>query len=124
VALKKMPGVASVETSLNEGKAVIRLQPGNTLRYAAIIRKIQDQGFTPKEARVAVAGELRAVEKLQLRVTGTREVLELHPPPQAEAELRKLSGATVIVEGIIPAPRAKEPPSRLEVRSWTVAPPR
>jgi len=72
--MKKVPGVESVEASLNEGKALVRLRSGNTVRLEELVQRVRDNAFTPKEARVLVHAELLpAGDKLQLR--GCQEII-------------------------------------------------
>jgi len=114
--MKKMPGVENVEALLNEGKAVIRLKPGNTVRFDDVIKVVLDKAFTPKEARVSVQGELvSSGNQLQLRVTGTNEVYEL--TGRRAAEHSKNVGKIVLVEGVIPAPKDNRYLKLIELRS-------
>lgn len=117
--MKKVAGVENVETRLNDGKAIIRLKPGNTIRFDELIRMVRDKAFTPREARVSVLGEL-VLGSTQLRVSGTNDVYELSGP--AVADLRKLIGKTVLIEGIIPAPKDKAYVKVIELKSFKPAP--
>src|SRR5688572_7684798 len=45
VEMKKMRGVESVEPRLNEGKAIIKLKPGNTVRSDDVIRVVREKAF-------------------------------------------------------------------------------
>jgi hypothetical protein len=116
--MKKMAGVENVEAKLNEGKAVITLKPGNTVRFDDLIKVVRDKAFTPKEARVSVRGEL-VPGKPQLRVSGTNDVYDLSGP--AAAEFRKSTAKVVLVEGIIPAPKDKAYLKAIEVKSFKPA---
>jgi copper chaperone CopZ len=71
-ALKKFPGVESVDVSLNKGLATVKLKPGNTVRPQDFWETVRKNGFTPKEARVLVRGEVTNADRLQLRVPATR----------------------------------------------------
>lgn len=121
--MKKIPGVENVETSLKEGKAVVKLKPGNTVHLDELVQKVRDNAFTPKEARVNVRGELRSSGgKLQLKVHGLNDVYELLPDPRINAaELNKNAGKVLLIEGVVPAPKDKTPVRTMEVRSYKLS---
>jgi len=54
-SLKKIGGVEDVKVSLNDGKAIISLKPGNTVTLEQIQDIVRKNGFTPKEANVTQA---------------------------------------------------------------------
>ncbi len=116
VALKKIEGVDSVAVSLNEGLAKIRLKPGNSVRLDQIRQKVEDNGFTPKEATVVARGQVvSAGGKQQLRLLGTNETYELSVDRQAGKlgeEIKSQAGKTVMVEGV--APPAHPPKGKAE----------
>jgi copper chaperone CopZ len=115
VAMKKLPGVESVEARLNEGKAIVKLKPDNTVQFEDVIKVVREKAFTPKESRISARGEILAESgKLQLRVTGSNEVYELTGPA---AELRKHAGKRVLIDGVIPAPKDKAYQKLIEVKS-------
>jgi copper chaperone CopZ len=125
VALRKIPGVESVETSLNQGKAFVRLKPGNSVRFDDLIQRIHDNGFTPKEAKVTVRGELLSVGgKLRLRVLGIGQTYDLVLPssPPGGGELGRQAGKAITVEGVIPAPEGRAPPTVIRATAWKTAP--
>ena len=104
--MKKMAGVENVEVRLNDGRAIIKLKPGNQVRFDDVIKAVRDKAFTPKEASVSVQGELVFVgSKTQIKVSGTNEVYDLLG--SAVAELKKSHTKTIYVEGVIPAPKDK-----------------
>ncbi len=114
--MKKMPGVESVEPRLNEGKAIVKLRPGNTVRFDDLIKVVRDKAFTPKEARVSAEGEVLSTgTKLQLKLRGTNEIYEL--TGTGAAELQKSTGKTLLVEGVIPAPKEKTYLKVIELKS-------
>ena len=104
--MKKMAGIEKVEPRLNEGKAIIKLKAGNQVRFDDLVKVVRDKAFTPKEARITVQGELLSGgAKPQLKLSGTNEVYDLTGP--AVAELKKFAGKTLLIDGIIPAPKDK-----------------
>ncbi len=122
VALKKIPGVESVETSLNQGKAFVRLKPGNSVRFGDLIQKIRDNAFTPKDAKVTVRGELlRTGGRLRLKVLGIDQTYELNPPAApvgSGGDLGKQEGKVIEIEGVIPAPDGNTAPGVIQVTAW------
>ena len=92
-ALKKLPGVESVEVSLNKGVAAVKLKPGNTLRPEEFWEAVRNNGFTPKQTTVLVRGD---VQGGKFRVTGTSQLFDLAPDP-----LKALAGKTITVQGTL-----------------------
>lgn len=116
-----MAGVDSVQLSLNEGLARILLKPGNQLRLAQLREIVANSGFTPREARVTVIGQvvLNDGETL-LRVAKTGEMFDLSIASKAsktEDELKKEAGKNLLIEGIL-APVKQEKMQVLEVLTF------
>jgi copper chaperone CopZ len=105
VALRKVAGVDSVEVSLNKGRAMVKLKPGNTVSVPQLWELIHKNGYTPKTTAVSVRGGLASVdERLQLKVTGTKDTLVLAADPKnpaAYGEASKKLGQTVTVHGVM-----------------------
>lgn len=105
VALKKTVGVDTVEVSLNKGLATVKLKPGNTVSVPQLWELIHQKGYTPKATEVTVKGELESVSgKLQLKVTGTKDVLPLSADAKAPAgfaEAKNRVGQTVTLQGVM-----------------------
>jgi copper chaperone CopZ len=105
VALKKVPGVESVEVSLNKGLATVKLKPGNTVAVPQFWQLLHEKGYTPKATAVVVRGELGDVQgRVALKVTGTEEVLMLAADPKnpgAFDEASKKLGQSVVVQGVM-----------------------
>src|SRR5690242_20567071 len=105
VALKTVPGVESVDVSLNKGLATLRLKPGNTVSVHQLWQLIHEKGYTPKATTVSVRGDLANVQgRLQLKVSGTNETLALVDDPKidtASGVTQKKLGQTVIVQGVM-----------------------
>ncbi|MGH7780028.1 MAG: heavy-metal-associated domain-containing protein [Candidatus Binataceae bacterium] len=107
--MNKIPGVESVNVSLNHALVSIELKPGNSVRLDQIRKAILDDAFTPKEATVTVVGQVvQNSGQPALKVTGTDQLYELAPvSPKATNAFRGLSseqGKTVIVQGVVPEP--------------------
>ena len=105
VALKKVPGVESVEVSLNKGLATVKLRPGNTASVPQFWQLLHEKGYTPKATVVSVRGELAGAQgHLQLKVTGTKDTLTLVPDPKNPggiSEASKKLGQSVTVQGVM-----------------------
>jgi copper chaperone CopZ len=105
VALKKVPGVESVEVSLNKGLATVKLKPGNTVSVPQFWQLLHEKGYTPKTTAVSARGEMANVQgRLELEVTGTKDALALAADvknPAAYSEAGTKLGQTVIVQGVM-----------------------
>ena len=105
VALKKVPGVDTVDVSLNKGLAAVKLKPGNTVSVPQLWKLLHEKGYTPKTTTISVRGELAGGPgRLQLRVTGTKDVLELAPDPKNAApynEAVKKTTQSVVIDGVM-----------------------
>jgi hypothetical protein len=105
VALKKMPGVETVDVSLNKGLATVKLKPGNTLSVPQFWELLHQKGYTPKTTAVSVRGELAGGPgRLQLKISGTKDVLNLAPDPKSAAaynDAAKKVGQSVVVQGVM-----------------------
>ena len=105
VALKKVPGVETVDVSLNKGLATVKLKPGNTVSVPQFWQLLHDKGYTPKTTEVTVHGGLIGEPgHLQLKVSGTKDVLNLTPDPKnavAYSEAAKKVGQSVVIQGVM-----------------------
>jgi copper chaperone CopZ len=119
VALKRVQGVESVEVSLNKGLATVKLKPGNTVAVPQFWQLLHEKGYTPKTTAVSVRGELAGPqERLQLKVTGTKDVLALVADPKnpaAYAEASKKLGQTITVQGVMVPGKDLKAPVPLQV---------
>jgi copper chaperone CopZ len=119
VALKKVPGVESVDVSLNKGLATVKLKSGNTVSVPQLWQLIHNQGYTPKATAVSVVGEIaNAQGKTQLRVAGTKEVISLAPNaknPGPFNDASKKVGQSVFIHGVMTPGKDFKVNARLEV---------
>jgi copper chaperone CopZ len=100
-ALKKFPGVESVEVSLKKGLATVVLKPGNTIRPEQFWEAIRKNGFTAKQMTAIVRGD---VEENTFKVTGTNQVFTLAADPkspEALDQVKKQAGHTIAIEGTL-----------------------
>ena len=114
VSIKKIAGVESVNVSLKQGLASIRLKPGNTVTLEQVRKAIQADAFTPQEARVTAVGELSSVNGgTVFKVAGTGETFPVVRTPHAAWE--KELGRTVVVSGRISTPANRTEPGTLQI---------
>ena len=78
--MKKVPAVAHVRVSLNDGLTVLDLKPGNTATLAELRQIIKNNGFVSKEATAVARGTV--ADDRTFVVSGTNERLSLSSPPQ------------------------------------------
>ena len=110
VALKSVPGVDSVDVSLNKGLATVELKPGNNATLKQLQDAIAKNGFTTKQSEVTVRGQI-IVEggKARLQVTGN-ERYDLVPEQGATDKALSFADKTVMVDGTVPEmPKGKAP---------------
>ncbi len=105
VALKKTPGVEAANVSLNKALATVKLKPGNTASVPQFWQLLHEKGYTPKTTTVFVRGELvGGPGRLQLKVSGTKDTLDLAPDPKNSAAYKvaaEKTGQTVSVQGVM-----------------------
>ena len=119
VALKKVAGVQSVVVSLNKGMATVKLKPGNTVAVPQLWKLLREQGYTPKTTTVSVRGEVaNAQGRLQLKVSGTKDLIALTADPKNPAPwnaAQKSTGQTVVIQGVMTPGKNLNAPVPLEV---------
>jgi copper chaperone CopZ len=119
VSLKSVPGVESVDVSLAKGLAAVKLKPNNAATLKQLQTAITKNGFTMKQSAVTVAGIIIVDSgKVQLRVSGSNELLDLIPEAQATPLANSLNGKPVLVDGVVPEP-AKGKAFSIHYRSIT-----
>jgi hypothetical protein len=126
VAVQKLPGVESIDVSLQRAVADIRLRPGNTIELSRLRQIIKQNGFAAKEATVDVVGTL--VERgggPALDVSGTHVIMLIAPDPKApeafkliEAQLRTGRKQPLEVRGVVES--AADQPDRIVVSQVTI----
>jgi cation transport ATPase len=99
--MKGFDGVTGADVSLNEGLATLRLAPGNDLRLATLRKKISESGFSPRRARIEVAGTLRQEEDRWVLTapSGERFVLEATDQAGALTDGARVTAAGTVAEG-------------------------
>jgi copper chaperone CopZ len=119
VALKKVPGVETVDVSLNKGLAAVKLKPGNTVSVPQLWQLLHEKGYTPKVTTVSARGELASVQgRLQLKVAGTKDVLALVADPKnsgAYSYAGTRIGQVVFIQGVMAPGKDLKAPTPLQV---------
>jgi copper chaperone CopZ len=116
VAVKKIPGVESVNVSLNKGLVSIKLAPRNKVTMAQIRKAILDDAFTPKDAKVVAVGKLVSERgKLRFVVAGTDETFPVASTPHQSWQ--KDVARHVTVDGLLPAPAKGTEGGTLQITS-------
>jgi hypothetical protein len=121
VFMKRIDGVESVDVSLKEGAATVKLKAGNHVTVEDVRDAIRKNGFTPKGSEVIVAGKvIERNGKPALAVSGGDVVYLLGESNEAKGKLsewRKLTGHDVVVKGHLPESSGKAAePQTLELR--------
>ena len=107
VAVQKLGGVQSVEVSLNNGLAEIRLAPANRVSITQLRQIIRSKGFTPKDAEVVVSGTIIEHEGAPaLALDGTTPAFRLLDAPSAQGAVSRVrseaAGRRTVVRGRVP----------------------
>ena len=117
VSLKAVPGVESVEVSLEKGLAVVKMKPGNSVSFKQLNEAVSKNGFTMKDSVATVAGTVsEANGKAVLRVSGSNDVLALIPDGSAQNDARE-TGKSVVVTGVVPEAGKGKLPDVIRYRS-------
>ena len=116
VAIRKLPGIESVDVSLERAAVDIRLRAGNTVSLPQLRQIIKNNGFTAREATVTVMGGLiERGGKPALNVTGPNVVLLIEQDPkqtapyeQVQTQLRARRAQAIELRGVVES-RGDEP---------------
>jgi hypothetical protein len=118
VSLKAVPGVDTVNVSLEKGLATVTLKPGNAATLKQLQGAIAKNGFTMKQSEATVIGKLvNTGGRMQLQVSGSNDVLQLVPAGVNGPDMTKLEGKTLKVTGNIPEAAKGKLPDSLQVKS-------
>lgn len=103
VSLKSVSGVDSVDVSLAKGLAAVKMKPGNTTTLKQLQNAITKNGFTMKQSGVTVVGAVVVDSgRVQLKVSGSNEMLDLIPDGQGTPIANTLNSKSVLVDGVVP----------------------
>jgi copper chaperone CopZ len=119
VSLKAVPGVDSVDVSLDKGLAVVKMKPGNTATLKQLNEAISKNGFTMKDSVATVVGTVVDTNgKPALRVSGSNDLLTLMPDGPASNASAEM-GRSVYVTGVIPEAAKGKTPDSIRYHSIT-----
>lgn len=103
VSLKSVSGADSVNVSLAKGLAAVKLKPGNAATLKQLQTAITKNGFTMKQSAITVVGTVVVDSgKVQLKVSGSNEMIDLIPDGQVPPIANSLNGKSVLVDGFVP----------------------
>jgi copper chaperone CopZ len=120
VSLKAVPGVDTVDVSLEKGLATVKMKPGNMTTLKQLNEAIARNGFTMKDSTAIVAGTVVTTNgKTAVQVSGSNDVLSLVPESSSVVDAASFTGRFTLVEGIIPEARKGKGPDTIHYRSIT-----
>jgi copper chaperone CopZ len=118
VSLKSVPGVDTVNVSLEKGLASVTLKPGNAATLKQLGDAIAKNGFTMKQSEATVNGRVVQVAgKMKFEISGSKELLELVPDANASPVTPALIGKNVEVAGTIPEAAKGKTPDAIRYRT-------
>jgi copper chaperone CopZ len=118
VSLKSVPGVDSVDVSLEKGLAVVKMKPGNTTTLKQLNEAITKNGFTMKDSTATVAGTVIETDgNAILKVSGSNDLIKLMPQSTSVPSPVSMVGKTVLVEGTVPEAGKGKAPDSLRYQS-------
>ena len=102
LSMKGIPGVNLVDVDLNKGLVTVKLNPGNSAEMRQFNEAVEKNGFAHEGSMVLVQGVLSGSANAPfLQVSGTKDRYTLTPLASG-ADLSRLLGKAVIVEGTLP----------------------
>ena len=111
-----------MDVSLVKGLAAVKMKPGNSTTLKQLQTAITKNGFTMKQSAVTVAGIVVVDSgRVQFKVSGSNEMLDLIPEGQGTPNANSLNGKSVLVDGVVPE-TAKGKPFAIHYRSITEQP--
>ena len=120
VSLKAVPGIDSVDVSLEKGLAAVKMKPGNTTTLKQLNEAIARNGFTMKDSSAIVAGTVAVTNGVTtLIVSGSNDLLQLVAHSDSSPSASPMVGKTVVVEGTIPEAGKGKAPDSIRYQSIT-----
>jgi 3-hydroxyisobutyrate dehydrogenase-like beta-hydroxyacid dehydrogenase len=120
VSLKAVPGVDSVDVSLEKGLAVVKMKAGNTTTLKQLNEAIAKNGFTMKDSSAVVVGAVTVTNGVPtLTVSGSNDQLQLAPQSASAPSASTMIGKTVVVEGNIPEAGKGKTPDSVHYKTMT-----
>jgi Heavy-metal-associated domain len=123
VSLKAVPGVDTVDVSLEKGLATVKMKPGNTTTLKQLNEAITKNGFTMKDSMASVAGTVVTNNNnTTLQVSGSNDTLNLVSDSGTTVDAATLFGKSVLVQGTIPEAKKGNSQGMIRYRSITELP--
>ena len=121
--MRKLPGVESVDVSLERAITDVRLRRSNTVTLDQLRKVIRNNGFNAEEADITVVGKVsEGGGQPVLSVTGTESVLILAADPKNAKAFQQIRGHLQTQRGMPLEVRGSVVSGdRLTVRSITVS---
>ena len=120
VSLKAVPGVDTVDVSLEKGLATVKMKAGNMTTLKQLNEAIARNGFTMKDSTAIVAGTVVTTNgKTAVQVSGSNDVLNLVPESSSVVGAASFTGKSILVEGMIPEASKGKVPDTIHYRSIT-----
>ena len=120
VSLKAVPGVDTVDVSLEKGLATVKMKPGNMTTLKQLNEAIAKNGFTMKDSAAIVAGTAVTTKgKDAVQVSGSNDVLNLVPGSSGAVGTASFMGKSILVEGVIPVASKGKMSDTIHYRSIT-----
>jgi len=120
VSLRSVAGVDSVDVSLEKGLATVKMKSRNTATLKQLKDAITKNGFAMKASNAVVAGTIFTGNgKLQLKVSGSADVLDLVPDSPKVVAASSMQGKSVLVSGTIPEGQKGKVPDSITYTSIT-----
>ena len=118
--MKAVPGVDTVDVSLEKGLATVKMKPGNMTTLKQLNEAIAKNGFTMKDSTAIVAGTAVTKNgKTAVQVSDSNDVLNLVPESSSVVDAAFFTGRFTLVEGIISEARKGKGPDTIHYRSIT-----
>jgi copper chaperone CopZ len=119
-SLKGVPGVDTVDVSLEKGLASLKMKPGNAATFRQLQDAIAKNGFTMKSSNLKVAGRIVSVNgHSQFQVSVSNELVNLLPETPQVAKIDAMSGKLVLVDGMLEEAAKGKTPDTIRYRSIT-----
>jgi len=95
--------VDTVNVSLENGLATVKMKPGNMTTLKQLNEAIVKNGFTMKSSTAIVAGMVVTTNgKTAVQISGSNDLLNLVPLSSSGVDLASFTGKSILVEGRIP----------------------
>ena len=118
VSLKAVPGVDTVDVSLENGLATVKMKPGNMTTLKQLNEAIAKNGFTMKSSIATVAGTVITTNgKAAVQVSGSNDVLNLVPESGGSIDAGSFIGKSILVEGVLPEASKGKVPDTIHFQS-------